>query len=456
MSRRQLFRHGGRSPDGLRALPSRGATAPTGSVPVGGRRPVVVLRSVSKTYNTGAIEVQALRRASLSVEAGDFVAIMGASGSGKSTMMNIIGCLDVPTRGHYWLEGVDVRELEELDLSRIRNRKIGFVFQNYNLIPRTTAVANVELALAYGGVKPKERHARAMAALRQVGLEDRSRHLPSEMSGGQQQRVAIARALVTAPALILADEPTGNLDTASSNEVMAIFSRLNAEGRTVVIITHEQDIASFARRIIRLRDGQIYEDSRIVPVHSETRMEQREAPGDAAPASGNLSGSSDMNVFDNLRVAIGGISSNKLRSVLTTLGVLIGVAAVIILVAVGTGSSQAVESRINQLGTNTLTVFNTGRFGRGAFSSGTQTQQATLTIADVNTLENPNNAPDVKSVSPVVSTSETATYGAATYTTTVEGSTPSYLSAEDYTVQAGSPISSQDVSISRPGRRHRV
>ena len=153
-----------------------------------------------------------------------------------------------------------------------------------------------------------------------------------------------------------------------------------------------------------------------------------------------------MNVFDNLRVAIGGISSNKLRSVLTTLGVLIGVAAVIILVAVGTGSSQAVESRINQLGTNTLTVFNTGRFGRGALSSGTQTQLATLTIADVNALENPNNAPDVKSVSPVVSTSETATYGAASYTTTVEGSTPSYLSAEDYTVQAGSPISSQDVS----------
>ena len=290
MSSGRLFRRRDRSPEGLRALPPRGASAPTGSVPLGGRRPVVLLRSVSKTYRTGAIEVHALRRVSLSVEAGDFVAIMGASGSGKSTMMNIIGCLDVPTRGHYWLEGVDVRQLEESDLSRIRNRKIGFVFQNYNLIPRTTALANVELALAYAGVKAKERHARAMDALCQVGLEDRSHHLPSEMSGGQQQRVAIARALVTSPALILADEPTGNLDTASSNEVMAIFGRLNAEGRTVVIITHEPDIASFAGRVVRLRDGQIYEDSRIVPVHSETRMEQREAPADAAHASGNLGG----------------------------------------------------------------------------------------------------------------------------------------------------------------------
>jgi putative ABC transport system ATP-binding protein len=262
-----------------------------GSVPGNGKRPVVLLRAVSKTYKTGEVEVEALRRVSLTVEAGDFVAIMGASGSGKSTLMNIIGCLDVPTRGHYWLEGVNVRNLEESDLSRIRNRKIGFVFQNYNLIPRTTAVANVELALAYEGVKPKERHARAMAALRQVGLEDRSQHLPSEMSGGQQQRAAIARALVTAPALILADEPTGNLDTAVSHEVMAIFSRLNTEGRTVVIITHEQDIASFAKRVVRLRDGQIYEDSRFVPVHSsDTRMEQREGPAGAAPASGDLSG----------------------------------------------------------------------------------------------------------------------------------------------------------------------
>ena len=240
-------------------------TEPSGSA---GPRPVIALRSIVKTYQMGDVEVRALRQVSLTVAAGDFVAIMGASGSGKSTMMNIIGCLDVPTRGRYWLDGVDVRNLDESDLSTIRNRKIGFVFQSFNLIPRTTALANVELALAYGGVKPKERQLRATAALAQVGLSDRSQHIPSEMSGGQQQRVAIARALATNPALLLADEPTGNLDTVSSNEVMGIFSRLNAEGRTVVIITHEDDIASFCKRVVRLRDGQIYEDTRAVPVHS--------------------------------------------------------------------------------------------------------------------------------------------------------------------------------------------
>ncbi|MGC9963679.1 MAG: ABC transporter ATP-binding protein [Acidimicrobiales bacterium] len=223
----------------------------------------------------GDVEVPALRQVSLTVAAGDFVAIMGASGSGKSTMMNIIGCLDVPSRGHYWLDGVDVRSLDESELSLIRNRKIGFVFQSYNLIARTTALANVELALTYGGMKPKERRVRAAAALAEVGLSDRADHVPNELSGGQQQRVAIARALATNPALLLADEPTGNLDTKSSNEVMTIFSSLNAEGRTVVIITHEDDIASFCKRVIRLRDGQIVDDTRAVPVHSPPHSRTR-------------------------------------------------------------------------------------------------------------------------------------------------------------------------------------
>jgi putative ABC transport system ATP-binding protein len=243
-------------------------TTPTGAVTTGAPapRPVISLRNVVKTYAMGEAEVHALRGVSLTVERGDFVAIMGTSGSGKSTLMNIIGCLDVPSRGRYWLDGVDVRTLDEDALATVRNRKIGFVFQSFNLIPRTTALANVELPLAYAGIHAAERRARARAALERVGLGSRGDHVPSEMSGGQQQRVAIARAVVTNPSLVLADEPTGNLDSASSNDVMAMFSQLNAEGRTVVLITHEDDVADFAKRVVRLRDGAIVDDRRTAPV----------------------------------------------------------------------------------------------------------------------------------------------------------------------------------------------
>jgi putative ABC transport system ATP-binding protein len=223
--------------------------------------PVIELREVAKTYAVGDIEVHALRGVSVTVERGDFVAIMGASGSGKSTLMNIIGCLDVPSRGWYWLDGVDVRTLDEGDLSRVRSRKIGFIFQSFNLIARTSALANVELPLAYMGVGSRERRARALAALESVGLGDRAAHVPSELSGGQQQRVAVARALVTDPALILADEPTGNLDSVASEEVMEIFATVHRAGRTVVVITHEEDVAARARRIVRLRDGHILSDT---------------------------------------------------------------------------------------------------------------------------------------------------------------------------------------------------
>jgi putative ABC transport system ATP-binding protein len=234
------------------------------------RPPVIVLRNVTKTYPMGEFAVRALDRVTLVIEAGDFVAIMGASGSGKSTLMNIIGCLDVPTQGRYWLDGVDVRGLDELALSRVRNRKIGFIFQSFNLIPRTTALANVELPLMYSGVRSAARRERALAALDQVGMSERIDHKPNEMSGGQQQRVAVARAIVTNPSLILADEPTGNLDTHSSAEVMRIFSQLNAAGRTVVLITHEPDIAAYANRTVRVRDGQIISDERTRPLAQAT------------------------------------------------------------------------------------------------------------------------------------------------------------------------------------------
>jgi putative ABC transport system ATP-binding protein len=223
--------------------------------------PVIDLQDVSKTYHVGEISVHALRGVSATVQRGEYVAIMGSSGSGKSTLMHILGCLDIPTRGIYRLNGSDVRTADEDDLADLRNREIGFVFQSFNLIPRTRALANVELPLAYAGLGRADRRRRALSALHEVGLHDRDDHMPSELSGGQQQRVAVARALVTNPAMILADEPTGNLDTSSTREVMAIFERLSEEGRTIILITHEPDVAAHADRVIHLSDGRITSDT---------------------------------------------------------------------------------------------------------------------------------------------------------------------------------------------------
>jgi putative ABC transport system ATP-binding protein len=229
---------------------------------------MLVLHGVTKSYGQGDIAVHALRGIDLVVERGDFVAIMGSSGSGKSTLMNVVGCLDVPTGGRYLLEGVDVGGLDDFQLAWIRNRRIGFVFQSFNLVSRTSALRNVELPLIYAGVDRHERRRRAEEALAVVGLSDRMQHGPSELSGGQQQRVAIARAIATEPAIVLADEPTGNLDSKSSGEVIQIFSRLNAEGRTIVMITHEHDIAAHAKRIVHLVDGLVDSDTRTPPIEA--------------------------------------------------------------------------------------------------------------------------------------------------------------------------------------------
>jgi putative ABC transport system ATP-binding protein len=224
------------------------------------RNPMIKLEGVGKSYRAGEAEVRALHDVELTVDEGDFVAIMGPSGSGKSTMMNILGCLDLPTEGRYLLDGIDVSGMSDDELAEIRNRKIGLVFQSYNLLPRTTALANVELPLVYGN--QRARRTRALRALEEVGLTDRATHLPNQLSGGQQQRVAIARALVTRPTMILADEPTGNLDTEASCEIAEMLGRLSDAGRTVVLITHEEEIAAYARRVVRLRDGRIVSDTR--------------------------------------------------------------------------------------------------------------------------------------------------------------------------------------------------
>jgi putative ABC transport system ATP-binding protein len=226
-----------------------------------GNTPTIRLENVFKTYDLGEVQVQALRGVSLEVRSGEFVAVMGASGSGKSTLMNIIGCLDKPTRGHYFLDGRDVSGLTKKELAKIRSQKLGFVFQQFNLLSRTSALENVELPTIYAGIAVQERERRAREALQRVGLAEREGHFPSQLSGGQQQRVAIARALVNNPSLLLADEPTGNLDSRTSVEIMDIFQRLNDEhGLTVVIVTHEQDIAQYAKRALEFRDGRMKKD----------------------------------------------------------------------------------------------------------------------------------------------------------------------------------------------------
>ncbi|WP_083974936.1 ABC transporter ATP-binding protein [Kitasatospora mediocidica] len=284
MARRGRARHSG--------------TAPTPETETGPATPVPVIQiqRLTKAYGHGDATVHALRGpddpetglpagVSLDIDEGDFVAVMGSSGSGKSTLMNILGCLDVPTAGRYLLDGIDVGHLDEQQLSLVRNRKIGFIFQSFNLVPRTSALAQVELPLAYAGVKAAERRKRALAALSLVGLSERSGHKPNELSGGQQQRVAVARALVTAPAMLLADEPTGNLDSHSTEEVLQIIDGLNATGRTVVLITHEDEVAMHAKRVLRLVDGKVISDVRQGPVAGPppvlaAQLRQRAAAGE--------------------------------------------------------------------------------------------------------------------------------------------------------------------------------
>ena len=235
--------------------------------------PLIQLENISRRYQMGAETIHALRDVSLQIERGEYVAIMGPSGSGKSTLMNLIGCLDVPTSGRYELNGVDVSHMDDNELAEVRNREIGFVFQTFNLLPRSTALHNVELPLIYAGLPHHERRHIALDALEQVGLSDRVQHKPNELSGGQRQRVAIARALVTKPSILLADEPTGNLDSKTGAEIMAWFDGLSVRGHTILLVTHEEDVARHARRTLRIRDGSIASDEIV------------KAPGLAVPAS---------------------------------------------------------------------------------------------------------------------------------------------------------------------------
>jgi macrolide transport system ATP-binding/permease protein len=396
--------------------------------------PVIEVKDVTKTYRMGDVEVHALRGVSLRVARGEFVAIMGASGSGKSTLMNLLGCLDRPTSGAYLLEGVDVGGEDESALARVRSRRIGFVFQSFNLLARTSAAENVALPLLYSG-RLAEAPALAQEALRSLGLAGREENYPSQLSGGQQQRVAIARALINDPAILLADEPTGNLDSATATEIMTTIRSLNREkGLTVMLVTHEPDMAAFADRIVTMRDGVVASDER-----KRESSPPRQAPvEEAAPGSEAMPLASFLGMA--LLVAWRAIGRNKVRSALTMLGIFIGVAALITMVAIGQGANAAVIAQIESLGANLLVVL-PGAATTGGVRSGFGSA-STLRVADAQAIRKEASA--VANVSYLIRGAAQAQYGDKNWNTTVQGVSLSYLEIQHWPLVAGRTISRDD------------
>ena len=393
---------------------------------------VIQIIGMTKTYVLGDIEVHALRGVDLTIERGEFVAIMGASGSGKSTLMNMLGCLDRPTSGRYILEGEDVAQLNESELATIRSRRIGFVFQNFNLLSRTSTLENVELPLFYSAWTADGEH-RAADLVKLVGLAGREQNHPNQLSGGQQQRVAIARALVNRPSILLADEPTGNLDSTNSAEIMDVLTNLNRkQGITVIVVTHDPDVAAYADRTVTFRDGVII---------SDTRKEGTAARVATQPAQQVESGLQAVSIIDetwtfaSMAVVAAGraIRRNKLRAALTMLGIFIGVAAVITMVAVGDGAKSSVEAQINSLGTNLLVVLpgattaNGVRAGLGSNS--------TLTVGDAEAIAHGGGPVELvtymdRQVSQVVS-------GNRNWSTNIQGTTSNYFAIRDWQPSIG-------------------
>lgn len=414
---------------------------------------MIQVSNLARTYHVGEVDVQALRGVSLTIGRGELVAIMGASGSGKSTLMAILGCLDRPTSGEYRLEGRDVATLTEPELAHIRSERLGFVFQSFNLLARTSALENVALPLFYNLSHPcgaAERRRRAHEALTLLGLGARERNSPGQLSGGQQQRVAIARALINEPAVLFADEPTGNLDTRTSHEIMETLVNLNRErGVTVVVVTHEPDIAEYADRVITMRDGGIVSDER-----RRNPVEETARPsGTEAMAPGTLPGAKGPEVTRHasafarmvLGSALQAINRNKMRSGLTVLGVFIGVAALIAMVAVGQGANSAVRQQIQSLGTNTLIVLPgaTSLGGvRGGFGSA-----STLTVADVEALRRED--PAVAQVGYLIRQSGQAQYANQNWTTGILGVSVSYTDISNWRIAAGRAIDTQDIAGAR-------
>ena len=406
---------------------------------------LIQIRQLSKTYDLGEVKIEALRDVSFDIEQGEFVAVMGASGSGKSTLMNLIGCLDRPTSGQYLLEGVDVASLSEEELAAIRSRRIGFIFQNFNLLSRTNALENVELPLFYSGW-PADGEARARGLIAMLGLTGRERNHPNQLSGGQQQRVAIARALINEPAILLADEPTGNLDSSNSIEILEIVRTLNrTRGLTVIVVTHDPDVAAYADRVISFRDGVIVSDKRT----HEGSGEEHGVPADiAVRESIPAADAEDPWTFAAmaLSAAARALQRNKLRATLTMLGIFIGVAAVIAMVAVGDGARYSVEQQIQSLGTNLLVILpgaTTSNGVRAGFGS-----TSTLTVGDAETI-----ARSVNSVAAVSYTDRQVAqvvYGNHNWSTSVNGTTPAYLTIRDWPVATGRAFTDEEARSAAP------
>jgi macrolide transport system ATP-binding/permease protein len=386
------------------------------------RTPLLRLHEASKIYTSGDAEVHALDRVSLEIHAGEFVAIMGQSGSGKSTLMNILGCLDRPSEGRYEVNGVDVATIGADELAALRRDTFGFVFQRYNLLTSVTAAENVELPAIYAGRSRRERSERAQALLRQLGLEDRAGHRPNQLSGGQQQRVSIARALMNGAEVILADEPTGALDSRSGEEVLGLLAELHAQGHTIILITHDAQVAAHAQRLIQIKDGRIVEDSGPA---SAARL----ASASRAKAAQHPHWLPDL--AEAIKMALRSLHANLFRSALTLLGVVIGVAAVVTMLAIGNGSKQQVMERIQSMGTNLLLVF------PGAPGTRPSGDIATLVTADAQAIAE---LPNVTVVSPESRSRATLRFGSVDYQSSVTGVWPGYVHTQDWQIAGGSFI----------------
>jgi macrolide transport system ATP-binding/permease protein len=400
----------------------------------------IELRDLYKTYHLGEIKVPVLKGISLSIAHGEFVALMGTSGSGKTTLMNILGCLDRPSAGDYWLDGQDVVAMSADEWAQLRNQKIGFVFQTFNLLPRTSALDNVIMPLSYTFEHLSEREARQRAEnlLLRVGLAGRLDHEPSQLSGGQQQRVAIARALINHPPLLFADEPTGNLDSRTSEEVLELFRQLNEEeGMTIILVTHDEHVARAAKRIIKISDGVIETEKQ--PALEVISAPRSPAPGSEAPLR---SGWAWLRLQWMARTALNGLRRNVLRAALATLGIIIGVAAVIAMMEIGRGSSTAIQQTISSMGANILLI-RAGTASSGGVSFGAGTMM-TLTPQDCEAMIE--ECPAVRAAAPVVRARTQVIYGNRNWVPTfIYGTTPAFLKVREWDLAEGNPITNREV-----------